>query len=238
MHRYEEIETYVLDMIRNGTLKEGDQIPRETELAELFHTSRPTVRQALSKLTLNGTITRIKGKGSFVQHTKLEQEYTRFISSYRAELEKKGMRPRTIIVSLEEEPACETVAAKLNLEEGVPVIKLCRLRFADDDTAKRPAVLTTVYIPKVMCPQLLDTDFQTVSLYDTLESHGLSVTHVLREIEIRTAVPQISRHLMVEDFSPVFFISSIGRITDGRVIEYSESYYPADTSKFIVEITR
>ena len=238
MHRYEEIEAYVMDMIRNGTLKEGDQIPRETELAELFHTSRPTVRQALSKLTLNGTITRIKGKGSFVQHTKLEQEYTRFISSYRAELQKKGLNPRTIVVSLEEICASEPVAHKLNLEEGAPVIKLCRLRFASDDTAKRPAVLTTVYIPKAMCPQLLEIDFRSASLYDTLESFGLAVTHVLCEIEIRTAVPKISRRLMVKDFSPLFFISSIGRIADGRVIEYSESYYPSDTSKFIVEITR
>lgn len=238
MHRYEEIEAYVMDMIRNGTLKEGDQIPRETELAELFHTSRPTVRQALSKLTLNGTITRIKGKGSFVQHTKLEQEYTRFISSYRAELQKKGLNPRTIVVSLEEICASEPVAHKLNLEEGAPVIKLCRLRFASDDTAKRPVVLTTVYIPKAMCPQLLEIDFRSASLYDTLESFGLAVTHVLREIEIRTAVPKISRRLMVKDFSPLFFISSIGRIADGRVIEYSESYYPSDTSKFIVEITR
>ena len=111
MHRYEEIESYVTDLIRNGTLKEGDQIPRETELAQLFNTSRPTVRQALSKLTLNGTIVRIKGKGSFVQHTKLAQEYTRFISSYRAELLKKGLSPRTIVVSLEEIPGTPDMPA-------------------------------------------------------------------------------------------------------------------------------
>lgn len=238
MHRYEEIESYVTDLIRSGTLKEGDQIPRETELAQLFNTSRPTVRQALSKLTLNGTIVRIKGKGSFVQHTKLAQEYTRFISSYRAELLKKGLSPRTIVVSLEEIPAPESVAQKLEINTDTPVIKLCRLRFASDDPTKRPAVLTTVYLPKAMCPALLKTDFRTASLYDTLDSFGLSVTHVLREIEIRTAVPKISRRLMVKDFSPLFFISSIGRIADGRVIEYSESYYPSDTSKFIVEITR
>ncbi len=73
MHLYEEIEAYVIDLIHSGKLREGDQIPKEMDLAAQFHASRPTVRQALARLTMNGVITRTKGRGSFVSRKKLRR---------------------------------------------------------------------------------------------------------------------------------------------------------------------
>ena len=138
MHLYEEIEAYVTDLIHSGKLREGDQIPKEVDLAAQFHASRPTVRQALARLTMNGVITRTKGRGSFVSRKKITQEYTRFISSYRDELQKKGLTPRTVVTSFEKKKATVSISEKLDLAEDSSVYQLSRLRYIDSDPHKKP----------------------------------------------------------------------------------------------------
>lgn len=238
MHLYEEIEAYVTDLIKSGKLREGDQIPKETDLAAQFHASRPTVRQALSRLTMNGTITRTKGRGSFVSRTKFTQEYTRFISSYRDELQKKGLTPRTVVVNFEKAFASAQIAEKLNIMKGDDVFVLSRLRFIDHDPVKKPVLFTKVYLPCALCPELALTPFENVSLYDTLEEKGLSVAHVLREIEICKASARVADLLRVKENTPLFYITSVGCLADNTPVEYSETYYPSETTKFIVEIER
>lgn len=238
MHLYEEIEAYVIDLIHSGKLREGDQIPKEMDLAAQFHASRPTVRQALARLTMNGVITRTKGRGSFVSRKKIAQEYTRFISSYRDELQKKGLTPRTVVTSFEKKKATVSISEKLDLAEDSSVYQLSRLRYIDSDPHKKPVLFTTVYLPCALCSALDSTQFEDASLYATLESQGLFVSHVLREIEIRSASAHIARLLRVKEGEPVFYITSVGKLSDGRPIEYSETYYPSETSKFLVEIER
>ena len=41
---YESIVQQVLDLIENGKLKRGDQLPSERELTDIFKVSRTTVR--------------------------------------------------------------------------------------------------------------------------------------------------------------------------------------------------
>lgn len=53
-------------LIEEGKYKEGELLPSENELCKVYHTTRPTVRQALSELTNVGYIVRQQGKGSIV----------------------------------------------------------------------------------------------------------------------------------------------------------------------------
>lgn len=56
----------LLAMIIQGALNEGDRLSTEQTLAEQFKTSRPTVREALSRLRADGIITSRQGAGTFV----------------------------------------------------------------------------------------------------------------------------------------------------------------------------
>ncbi len=55
------------DMLIRGEWKPGEKIPSENELAEMFHVSRMTVRQALQKLAALKLIETRLGEGSFVR---------------------------------------------------------------------------------------------------------------------------------------------------------------------------
>src|SRR3954447_9452394 len=54
------------EAIRNGTLKPGDRLPTEAELAREFQVGRTSVREGLQKLRAHGLIESRKRLGAFV----------------------------------------------------------------------------------------------------------------------------------------------------------------------------
>src|SRR5437660_1582425 len=63
---YERLYNYVLDDIRKGSLRSGDRVPSEKELARKHGVSRITSMRALQNLERAGLVERIRGKGTFV----------------------------------------------------------------------------------------------------------------------------------------------------------------------------
>ena len=56
-------------MILEGSLKPGQRLPPERELAERFGVSRPSLREAIQKLAARGLLTSRQGGGTFVNET-------------------------------------------------------------------------------------------------------------------------------------------------------------------------
>ena len=69
---HEEVVTQIHDLIRQGKLKAGDQLPAERELAETFKVSRTSVREALRALETKGLIVSRTGMGNFVAELPIE----------------------------------------------------------------------------------------------------------------------------------------------------------------------
>jgi GntR family transcriptional repressor for pyruvate dehydrogenase complex len=63
-----QVEQQLREAILSGQFAQGDKLPAETELAEQFGVSRPTIREALSALVTAGLIRKVPGVsgGSFV----------------------------------------------------------------------------------------------------------------------------------------------------------------------------
>lgn len=235
MPLYDQILEDILAKIQNGELVCGDMLPKEIDIAAAYGVSRPTVRTALLKLVEKGYLTRSKGQGTFVTRPKLAHSYTRFVESYNEEMKRQGLTPQTIILELSVQNAGERVADKLRCDEKTQIIKLRRLRYARP-IDERPIVLTTVYIPLELLPNFKQYNFETVSLYDALEKQGVQVKTSRRELEIRTLYGRSAMLLSAKDGSVAHFVSSVGFDANGRPAEYSESFYPADRNKFIIEV--
>ena len=69
---HEEIVFKIKDMIEQGRLKTGDQLPTERELAEAFKVSRPSVREALRALESQGFLVSRQGDGTYVSQQPIE----------------------------------------------------------------------------------------------------------------------------------------------------------------------
>jgi GntR family transcriptional regulator, arabinose operon transcriptional repressor len=67
---YQKIQEYIRTMIQSERLLDGDRIPTEKELMDRFNVSKITVVNALSRLGNENIITRVPGRGSFVNKPK------------------------------------------------------------------------------------------------------------------------------------------------------------------------
>ena len=63
---YEQIVQQIEDSILKGTLKPGDQLPAERELAQRFGVSRTAVREAVKALREKGLVEAYSGRGTFI----------------------------------------------------------------------------------------------------------------------------------------------------------------------------
>ena len=75
-------------------------IPTEMEIAEHFHVSRPTVRQAIREMVVEGYLYRISGKGTFVSKPKIEQTSLENLTSFRYCVPSKSGTAKTVVIRL------------------------------------------------------------------------------------------------------------------------------------------
>jgi GntR family transcriptional repressor for pyruvate dehydrogenase complex len=113
---YEEIVRQVKQMIGEGRLKSGDQLPPERELAEKFVVSRTSVREALRTLESLSLIEIRPGEGTFVREVSVEaliEPLARVITSQRAALGELFEARRLL------EPALAALAATRATPEAI-----------------------------------------------------------------------------------------------------------------------
>lgn len=66
----EQVFLQLRDMLIQGEWKQGDRIPSESEMSEMFGVSKITIRQALQKLSTLDLIETRFGEGSFVKRVR------------------------------------------------------------------------------------------------------------------------------------------------------------------------
>lgn len=72
---HDQISAQINQMIAEGFLKPGDQLPSERELAERFKVSRNSVRDALRTLEAKGLLEIRQGGGTYVREARLSELY-------------------------------------------------------------------------------------------------------------------------------------------------------------------
>jgi GntR family transcriptional regulator, transcriptional repressor for pyruvate dehydrogenase complex len=114
--RVDRVYQSLLARIIDGELKEGDRLAPEQALAQSFQTSRPTVREALSRLRADGIITSRQGSGTFVAR-RPDPDIPRFIPLESLSDVRRCLEFRTVLESgaaaLAAEMASEADLAKL-----------------------------------------------------------------------------------------------------------------------------
>lgn len=63
---YKDVVAQIRALIENGYLKQGDQLPTERDLGEMFNVSRSTIREAIRSMESLKLIKSPKGEGAYV----------------------------------------------------------------------------------------------------------------------------------------------------------------------------
>ena len=219
--------------IQIGQYKVGDKLPTEMELCEEYNVSRTTVRIALQELALEGRINKIQGKGTFVSKPKIQQSLSTAVKGFASQMIEQGYEPKTEIIDLRVIPADQSLADHLKIKENDPVHRLVRIRYANDE----PLFYASSYIPWHFAPGLINDEEECKgSLYQLLQKkYDVKIHKTIEEIEPVLANKTISEYLHISEGTPVLSLETITYNMELVPIEYSESTFRGDRSKFTVE---
>ncbi len=225
---YLQLKESLVAEIRAGRYRAHTRLPSERELSDRFHVSRMTARQALLELARDGVIYTRVGKGTFVAEPKIDQQL-RALTGFTQDMAVRGERAQSRVLDAGVVPAAHEQAAALRLMPGAEVIKLARLRLAEDV----PLALETAYLPFMLCPNLLLHDFATESLYAVLETeYGLRLVSAEQTIEASLAEVREAELLEMVLPAAVLRIQRLTCAANGTPVEYVLSAYRGDRYKF------
>lgn len=219
--RYRTIEQALRERI--AELRPGDQLPSDSELCVEFGVSRMTARNAMQRLAEEGLVRRLPGRGSFVAEPSTHRRAERLMSFSR-EMDRRGRVPSSVVVAREIRPAGAREAADLRVRLGDPIVYLQRVRCADG----QPVALETAILERRVSPAVMGADLRDGSLHAALIAAG----HLLRRgratISAEAASTDDARLLGTVRGYPMLVERRVIMDVGGRVVEATESRYPAD----------
>jgi GntR family transcriptional regulator len=217
----DEARHRLLDRISSGTLRPGDKLGTERELAAELSVSRSTLRQVLAVLAQSGVVRRVPGRagGTFVAHSKVDRDLS-VIVGLPEYLRRQGFVAGTQVLSATMTGADDLTGAQLDIAAGSLVVDIVRIRLAD----AVPISLERVRLPADLVPGPLGG-----SIYDLLEGqYGMTPQDVVEHLEVVEASADEAALLGIVEGAPLLAITRTSRTADGVAFEFSNDLFRAD----------
>lgn len=216
---------------RIARLRPDDPLPSDADLCEEFAVSRMTARNAMQRLVDDGLVIRLPGRGSFVAHRPVDRQLSN-LRGFSEEMQARGMRPSSTLLSSEVRPAAPGEAVPLRIPEGSDVVVVERVRLADGvPMAYERAVLAP------SCAGVLALDLATSSLHAAMVSIGVSPHHGQSSVTAQTASADDRRRLNVGPRTALLIERRLIADEHSVPVEWTESRYVADRYALSIDFT-
>lgn len=217
------------DQIEKGYLKPDTKLPSENELAQMYETSRETVRKALNLLAQNGYIHKIKGKGSFVLHIHKFDFPVSGLVSFKEIVTKMGLQWKTHVLSLEVVKPGRYVASQLELSPSDHVWQVFRIR----EVAGERIILDKDYLKQSVVPPLTHSICQD-SIYEFLEQNlDFKISFAKKVITMDEATTEDHSCLDLRGYQMVAVVRNYVYLEDNTLFQYTESRHRPDKFRFV-----
>jgi len=200
--RHKRLYEILRKHISDGIYREGDLLPSENELCQLYGMTRPTVRQALSTLANDGYIRKHQGKGSIVHNLSREIGILS-VSGITSAVGDRKLKTE-IIVKPVLVPWPDIFMFPLSeLEKESGCIYMERLRLLDGV----PIFYDISYIANLNIPRITSRQFENRSLFKILREHyHIEIKGGEQRIKAIPASAKISRFLNLTRGEPVLHL--------------------------------
>lgn len=227
---YYQLKEVLKQQIHAGHLAPHTAIPSEPELVAQYHVSRATVRQALTELVHEGLLYRQHGRGTFVCEPRVQQRTLSELTSLSDELRQRGKRPGGMLFVSELVRGSQTVREQLRLTDEEQVVRLERLRTADDV----PIAYEVDYLPYPRASSVYQRAKEVAegSLYSIMAAEGLHP--YIAEHSLKGDVPAAREADLLRIAPTTSGLRLASTVFDdtGSPIEYTEAFYPGNLYDF------
>ena len=223
MAKYEEIKHFILNNIESSQWREGDLVPSENQLAQLFNVSRMTARRALTELTQTNVLYRTKGSGTYVASFKAQASAFE-IQDIADEIKQRGHQHHATVIHLENIEAIAPIAIALSIEIGSPIFYSVIVHSENN----KPVQVEERFINPSLVPEYLQQDFSEQSPHSYLSS-TIPLTESRHSIEAVTPTAQVCEWLEMYNEDPCLqlirrIFSKQGVVCFARIIYNGNSY--------------
>jgi len=223
------------DQIADGRLSDGDTLPPEQRLTEIFGVSRVTVRRALDSLAEAGLIARRAGSGTTVRPSgQSGKPMAMNLATLMPQLVEMGQKTTARLLSFSYDTAPEFVSSALGLGPNDQVQVATRVRSADDI----PFSHLTTYVPASIARNYSENDLATTPLFRLLEVSGVQIKDAHQSVSATLAGPEVADALDVAVGSALLSLRRIVRDIDGNGVEYLSALYRPDMFRLEMPLTR
>jgi len=211
----------------------GAVLPGERELAQRCGVSRMTVRHAIEHLMARRLVERRHGAGTFVRRPAPAQPL--MASSFHEDMRRRGMEPSSRLLWWDTVVADLELAEHLEMAGGERVLRVCRVRLADDE----PMTLETLHTPCDRVPGLTGHDLDgDVSFYQILATrYRRRIATGKQSVAPVVLAARDAELLGVPSGRPALRFVRTSRDQRGEVVERVESLARGDRYLIEVDIT-
>jgi DNA-binding GntR family transcriptional regulator len=239
---YQRIAATFRNRIMTGTLRPGDQLPTEHDLADQFGVARQTVRAGLAVLVTEGLIVARRPRGYFVRSREFlvyrPQEKSRprpavpEMDRFSEQIVETGRRPSySIDVALIE--AGPDLASRLGVAQSATVVVRRRVRSINGE----PTNINDSHFPidlvrdsEIMLPAYLPRGTDQV-----LAELGHAQHRAIDEILVRMPTPDEIHRLGLGPGTPVAVHYDTGYTAAGLPVQCAINILPGDRHRIVFE---
>jgi GntR family transcriptional regulator len=232
---YRQIKQDLVRRIESGELAAGEALPSERELCERYGVSRPTLRQATQDLVRDGSLEVRRGVGTFVAQPRVRQQLGTVLG-FTEKMARQGRRASTRVLERSLHQAGEldaSVATELRLQPDASVLRVLRLRLADDI----PVMLETMHISPDRFAGIDDIDLEHVSLYQALrERYDVRIVQLRETLEPVLLTDADAKLLRARPRSASIQATITSFDKAGNPVEHTISRVRGDSSQYYIEV--
>jgi GntR family transcriptional regulator, trehalose operon transcriptional repressor len=228
-NKFIAIYNEISDEIKSGAIKPKTKLPSENELSNKYETSRETIRKALTLLSQNGLIQKVKGKGSIVLDVNKFNFPISGLVSFKELSQNMGERTSTVVREFGLIPPDEFIKNQLNASSKDEVWKVFRTREINGEKI----ILDKDYFLRKYVP-FLTSEICENSIYEYLENElSLNVSFAKKEITVEKSTEEDQNYLDMMNFDHIVVVRNFVYLDDASLFQYTESRHRLDKFRFV-----
>lgn len=227
---YYQIELDIKKRIMQKEWQLNQQLPSEAELAEQYHVSRITLRQALAELKKDDIIKKYRGKKAYINSvpTPFIHDLSYVLVSGNSIVDGQKMTAE-ILEFTKVSPLYPDIAENLRLASEDTAIFFKRLFLLEGI----PLAIGKSWLPSNLLPDFTKEKMINNSLSTTLrQKYNIIPAKVEDYLEVVRPTNQESILLKSNNNTPLLLVKGISYLRDGTPLEYSNTLWQGDNVRF------
>ncbi|HEY8352799.1 MAG TPA: GntR family transcriptional regulator [Sphingomonadales bacterium] len=231
---YHQIYVLLRDKILSGDYPKNSTIPSEHELERLYGVSRITAKRALDELAADGLVARQRGRGTRVIWSKQAPSVVGNVEGLFENVVMRGFKTEAELLEFEYGPASPAAAEALQIEPGVTVQRVVRLRKKDGQAF---SYLIT-HVPEDIGRRFGPEALSNLPMLAVLEKHGVVIRRADEGITAILADNATAPALGVQVGSPLLKVNRVAYDAEGRAVEHLIALYRSDLYQLNIGLKR